>query len=341
MIEIIPNAHPVFVHFAVTVIVFTGLLQLVLWWSDPAKNSTVARTQSWLLGIGAFITIATLASGAYAASTVNHDSVSHLAMMDHRNWAVPTGLIYLLGVAVYFFMPKLRNNFAGLCFVIALLMVTVTAYKGGELVYRYGVGVLSLPEVSADGHGHDHEHGHDAEVVVSDDEVVANAILMSEHEHEDETAHGHEDAENAHDSHEQEPHDHDSHDHETATLLTPEEEAADRVRAFHAALNAADAQLARSYLDESVLIFEGGGVERSAEEYANHHLKSDIAFLSNMRVTLLEQQVQSNGDFAVSMARSKIQGSYKDKSIDIETMETIALKKIDGEWLITHIHWSN
>lgn len=123
---------------------------------------------------------------------------------------------------------------------------------------------------------------------------------------------------------------------ETAT-----DDAAKTVVAFHHALNSGDAKQARILLDDSVVIYEGGGVERSAEEYANHHLHADIEFMSKMQVTLLEHQVKTMGDMAVSMSRSKVQGKYQNKDIDIETMETMVLKKHDGNWHIMHIHWSN
>ncbi len=116
------------------------------------------------------------------------------------------------------------------------------------------------------------------------------------------------------------------------------------VVAFHHALNTGQASEVLKLLDESVLIYEGGGVERSAKEYASHHLSADIKFMSKMKVEILEHQVNESGKTAVSTSRSKLNGSYKDKTIDMETMETIVLRRKEGHnstWLITHIHWSN
>ncbi len=44
---------------------------------------------------------------------------------------------------------------------MAAALLAVTAYKGGELVYRHGLGVLSLPETheGAPGPPHGHHHG--------------------------------------------------------------------------------------------------------------------------------------------------------------------------------------
>lgn len=37
-----------------------------------------------------------------------------------------------------------------------VILLGITGWKGGHLVYQYGIGVASLPQVSGDGHDHDH-----------------------------------------------------------------------------------------------------------------------------------------------------------------------------------------
>ena len=46
-------------------------------------------------------------------------------------------------------------------FVLFLLAqsIAVTGWLGGEVVYRHGIGVLSLPSSEILEHGHHHEHG--------------------------------------------------------------------------------------------------------------------------------------------------------------------------------------
>jgi len=112
------------------------------------------------------------------------------------------------------------------------------------------------------------------------------------------------------------------------------------VKEFHAALKNKNKKTALKQLDDSVLIYEGGGVERSAQEYASHHLMSDMAFMSKMKVKLVEHQVEVFGDFAVSSSRSEIEGVYNKKKIKKTTMETIVLKKHKDKWKIIRIHWS-
>jgi ketosteroid isomerase-like protein len=113
------------------------------------------------------------------------------------------------------------------------------------------------------------------------------------------------------------------------------------VTSFHQALKTKDKQKAHSLLDEKVVIFEGGKVERSASEYASHHMQADMNYLSSVNTELLEQHVSEFGNVAISVARTKTTGEYKGKTINRTGMETMFLKKQNGVWKISHIHWSN
>jgi len=117
--------------------------------------------------------------------------------------------------------------------------------------------------------------------------------------------------------------------------------AARTVKQFHYGLRNGDEKLARRQLADDVLIYEGGGVERSAEEYANHHMKADMKFLKALQIKNQEHQVKTIGNMAISTARSTMKGNYQGKQVDISSMESIVLRKSNGAWLITHIHWSN
>lgn len=96
-----------------------------------------------------------LPAGLHAYYTVGHDGVSHAAMIKHRNWAIPTAIAIWL-VATWSFYRYLKQKSITLVFIIALLvvqgLVLSTAWRGAELVYRYGLGVMSLPQAEEVGH---------------------------------------------------------------------------------------------------------------------------------------------------------------------------------------------
>lgn len=111
------------------------------------------------------------------------------------------------------------------------------------------------------------------------------------------------------------------------------------VKNFHKALKTKNKSLALSSLHEQVTIFEGGKVERSASEYASHHMQADMNYVSSVNVELLEHHVEIIGEVAISIARTKTTGFYKNKTVNRQGMETIVLRKYDGIWKISHIHW--
>ncbi len=166
MPEIIPNLHPVFVHFTVALLsLSTGLFILLHLLGSRLPETlrqqlrTVAR---WNLWLGAGITLITVAAGFYAYNTVTHDAPSHAAMTDHRNWALATAPLFFT-VALWSMISVWQGKSLGSLFIIALLIAQLlllsTAWRGGEVVYRYGLGVMSLPQSEGAGHAHAHEEG--------------------------------------------------------------------------------------------------------------------------------------------------------------------------------------
>ena len=170
MLEIIPNWHPIFVHFTVTFITVMAILQLVIWFKPQSEHMvSMLLVQKVLMIITSVTVLVTLFTGWGAYNSVAHDTPSHMAMTDHKNWAFTTASVFLLAAILYFVNADRRKSVVGLLLVASGALVGVTGFKGGEVVYRYGLGVMSLPQVSASadgsGDGHDHEHGAPAEGV--------------------------------------------------------------------------------------------------------------------------------------------------------------------------------
>ena len=113
------------------------------------------------------------------------------------------------------------------------------------------------------------------------------------------------------------------------------------VDAFHAAMAGGDRDQALSYLDSSVVIFEAGGSERSRDEYAAHHLPSDIEFAKATKTTVLDRTHHTSGDIAWVLSRTRTTGRFRDREVDLVGVETVLLRLLDHRWTIVHIHWSS
>ena len=169
MIEIIPNWHPVFVHFTVAL----WSLAAVFYLSMPLIKSPSLHAQwvilaRWNLWLGTAFGVVTAIFGWLAFNSVVHDTPSHVAMVEHRNWALSTLTLFLIltGWSVWRYRRKMAAT--PVTFLVAMLLALVllltTAWHGAEVVYRYGIGVKSLPKVetpatSGEGTAHDHDHG--------------------------------------------------------------------------------------------------------------------------------------------------------------------------------------
>lgn len=167
MIEIIPNWHPIFVHFSVALVTTAVAFYWLSFIAGHSKIFPSAWAQQfenvgrWCLWISALITIGTLAAGLYAYYTVRHDELSHIAMTNHRNWALSTASLLFLNAAWSVVRYRQQKRIT-LFFLVALLLLEglllSTAWRGAELVYRYGLGVMSLPQDEGPGHQHHHSH---------------------------------------------------------------------------------------------------------------------------------------------------------------------------------------
>ncbi|HHI9467489.1 TPA: DUF2231 domain-containing protein [Legionella anisa] len=154
MVEIIPNWHPVFVHFTVALVTVSFIFYVLAYLVPYTQLKTKALTfefeviARWGLWLAALISIATVAAGFYAFYTVKHSGISHAVMTTHRNWAITTALILFL-TACWSVWRYSQHKTLTLPFIFIILviqgLVLVTGWYGGELVYRYGTGVLSLP----------------------------------------------------------------------------------------------------------------------------------------------------------------------------------------------------
>lgn len=113
------------------------------------------------------------------------------------------------------------------------------------------------------------------------------------------------------------------------------------VTAFHGALTAGKAEEAKILLSPTILIYEGGYVERSRDEYAGHHLPGDMAYAKSTTHTVLRQTERIEGKIAIVMSETETKGTFKGTNVHSFGTETAILEKQGDKWLITHVHWSS
>ena len=156
-IEIIPNLHPLFVHFTVALLSTSAALFIFSRLFATKYQDELNITAKWCLWLCGLATIATVSAGFYAYYTVGHDGPSHIVMKTHRNLALISCLLIFTSIGISLSSCKKFTFYVFIVF--SALMVSITAWYGGELVYRHGIGVISLPNTS-EGHEHDGNRSH-------------------------------------------------------------------------------------------------------------------------------------------------------------------------------------
>lgn len=204
MIEVIPNWHPLLVHFPIALLSMATLFFIAMKIAGDRPIEDKLRTLAyWNLWSGTGFAIAAVIAGWFAFNSVSHDTPSHAAMTVHRNWALVTLVSYILISIWSFFYYKNEKKVSiifTLTMVLAFVLLVSTGWRGSEVVYRYGLGVMSMPK--AEGDGHAHEHSNDVTNVPASNKESLNEHDAIEHEHsnrEMKSSSNHNDTVNSHD----------------------------------------------------------------------------------------------------------------------------------------------
>tara|TARA_R110002095_G_C4236942_1_gene238570 strand:+ start:1587 stop:2210 length:624 start_codon:yes stop_codon:yes gene_type:complete len=156
MIEIVPNWHPLAVHFPVALVMTSTLFFLagLIFKSNLSKELLAAS--KWCLWSAGVAAIVAATFGWFAYNSVAHDEPSHAAMTLHKEWAIPTAvfisLLALYAYAIRDIWGRKKKVLVAILLISASLLTSITGWLGGEAVYRYGIGVMRIP--NADDHSH-------------------------------------------------------------------------------------------------------------------------------------------------------------------------------------------
>jgi uncharacterized membrane protein len=148
--QLLPGWHPLIVHFPLALIVTAAAaLTAAQGWRSPRLAETLAVVGTWNLCLGAVGVLFALGSGLAAAIDLPIGPATHQAISAHVKSAILTTVLVLpaalwrgVGVA-----PTSRPSWIFLILLwLATASLIVTGYRGGQNVYRYGVGVSALTE---------------------------------------------------------------------------------------------------------------------------------------------------------------------------------------------------
>lgn len=153
MIGTLPNPHPLIVPFPIALTLSATLFALAALLARNHPLATAWRTVGrWSLWLAAASAIPAVFAGLLAFNSVDHDDLSHAAMIEHRAWALASVAVLLAVAAWEGARVRGGERFPGLTvllFAAAATVVAITAGLGSELVYGHGLGVRRLPTAAA------------------------------------------------------------------------------------------------------------------------------------------------------------------------------------------------
>jgi uncharacterized membrane protein len=146
--RILPGWHPMVVHFPLALVV-TGTVFLLTarLLRQEHYSATLATVGTWNLCLGAVAALFALGTGLAAMIDLHVGLAARQAISLHVKWAIFTTLALVL-LAVWRGAGSAQQSRPSWIFMGMLLAATaaliVTGYRGGQNVYRYGVGVHTV-----------------------------------------------------------------------------------------------------------------------------------------------------------------------------------------------------
>jgi uncharacterized membrane protein len=143
----VPNLHPILVHFTIGLFVISIVFDIL---SHFTNRRTLEHAGWWNLVFAAAFSVITVASGLSAEDGVPHAGGAHDLLELHETLGLITmGIILLLAIWRGLTRGELPRKFRSIYLamgIAGLSTITTGGFFGGELVYRFGIGVAPVTE---------------------------------------------------------------------------------------------------------------------------------------------------------------------------------------------------
>lgn len=166
-----PNIHPLVIHFPIAFLIAAFICEIISQFFDKAY---FGKTAKWALLVGTITLGIAAFTGWLGHKTVAHSEASYQFIERHQQFGfISLGLFVGLLVYRFVLLEKTQKNnlIIGVLLTlnfIGLSLMSYGAHLGGELVFKYGVGVESQSSSAIENstpvsvpHDHqEHEHRH-------------------------------------------------------------------------------------------------------------------------------------------------------------------------------------
>ena len=141
-----PNIHPLIVHFPIALLTISVLLEMI---GRVRKQADLSRAGWWTQLAGTIGLIAAVLTGLVAKDGLRLASGGGAYLDTHQELAFFNSVLFtvllLWRVASRTRLPSSNQAWYFIIFVAGVASLWIAAWVGGELVYRFGTGVLPQP----------------------------------------------------------------------------------------------------------------------------------------------------------------------------------------------------
>jgi uncharacterized membrane protein len=142
--RLVPGWHPVVVHFPLALIVTAACFLSAARVVRGRTAETLAIVGTWTLVVGALSLLFALGTGLAAVIELHVGAAAHEAISSHVKSAILTAVL-VSSSALWRGTGVAQGARPSWGFLLVMWVATssliVTGYRGGQNVYRYGVGV--------------------------------------------------------------------------------------------------------------------------------------------------------------------------------------------------------
>lgn len=139
MFELPPYLHPMVVHFPIALFITAlglDVLSLII------RKEGLHQAALHIYIIAVLITPVAVRTGIWEAEKIN---LNHPILDQHKFFALRTMWVALASLPVLYLVKKKCSKCFRVVFIIFLIsisgLIALTAKKGGQMVYEYGIGV--------------------------------------------------------------------------------------------------------------------------------------------------------------------------------------------------------
>ena len=137
-----PNLHPLVVHFPIALLTCAYFFDVLAIGRDRPKYSNVGW---WMQVAGSIGLLFTLATGLQAKSSVSVPLKAVDTLQVHEQLAFVVAVLFLVlllqRIGARSMIPERSRGLYWAAYSLGVILLWVTAWYGGGLVYDFGVGV--------------------------------------------------------------------------------------------------------------------------------------------------------------------------------------------------------